>query len=501
MIEMTLREIAAVVGGRLVDVPDPDRVVTGSVHFDSRRIGAGDLFLALPGQRVDGHDYVPNALDAGAVAALTTRPVGAPAIVVPPAPGTLPAGSSVFADDPDGAGAGVLRAVGKLAQVSVARLVDAGTLTVVGVTGSSGKTSTKDLLAAVLRPLGPVVAPPGSFNNELGLPFTALQADAHTRFLVLEYSARGRGHIAALTEVITPRFGVVLNVGTAHLGEFGSRDAIAEAKGELVAALPPTGVAVLNADDPRVAAMTSRTAARVVTVGQTPTAQVRATDVVLDEEVRARFVLHLPGGAVPVALAVHGEHHVGNALAAAAVAHECGASPEQVAAALSEAQAVSARRMAVRTRSDGVTIIDDSYNANPDSMQAALQALASMSRAPATPRRSWAVLGQMGELGDEAIVEHDRIGRRVVRLAIDRLVVVGEDRPSRALYRGAVLEGSWGEEAVSVPDVDTALRVLQAELAPDDLVLVKASQVQGLWRVAEGLLAADAGRATAEAAQ
>jgi UDP-N-acetylmuramoyl-tripeptide--D-alanyl-D-alanine ligase len=393
--------------------------------------------------------------------------------------------------DTDGSAAAVLAALAKLARAVVDDLRDRTGLTVVGVTGSSGKTSTKDLLAAVLRPLGPVVAPPGSFNNELGHPWTALRADVNTRSLVLELSARGVGHIAALAEIAPPQIGVVLNVGTAHLGEFGSRAAIAQTKGELVEALPAAedgGVAVLNADDPLVAAMADRTKARVVTVGRVAGADVRATDVVLDDRARARFVLECAAGRVDVALAVHGEHQVGNALAAAAVALECGLELDVIAAALGGAAAASARRMDVQTRGDGVTVINDSYNANPDSMRAGLKALVSMARSSKQPRRSWAVLGEMGELGAESVIEHDSIGRFAVRLDVGKLVVVGSGRPSRAMYQGAVMEGSWGDEAVLVPDARAAIELLDRELAPGDLVLVKASQSIALWTVAEHLL-------------
>ncbi|RDI49859.1 UDP-N-acetylmuramoyl-tripeptide--D-alanyl-D-alanine ligase [Nocardia mexicana] len=507
MIELTLREIADIVGGTLHDVPDPAVTVTGAVEFDSRRVDPGDLFLALPGERADGHDFAAGAIESGAVAVLAARPVGVPAIVVAPLQAP-PSRAMALAHDRDGSGAAVLAALSKLARANIDRLVAAGGLTVVGVTGSSGKTSTKDLLASVLAPLGPVVAPPGSFNNEIGHPWTALRANADTRFLVLELSARGPGHIRALTEIAPPGIGVVLNVGTAHLGEFGSREVIAQAKGELVEALPSSGIAVLNADDPNVAAMASRTRARVVTVGQSTDADLRATDVVLDETARARFTLHVNASAfdrgarepavatqpaaTEIRLAVHGEHQVGNALSAAAVALECGADLETVARALSEARIASAHRMDVRTRADGVTVVNDSYNANPDSVRAALKALVSMARGGGDEpggeaRRSWAVLGEMAELGEESVIEHDRIGRLAVRLDVDRLIVVGDGRPAHALHQGAVMEGSWGEESVLVPDIDAAIAVLDKEIAAGDVVLVKASNSVGLWAVAHHL--------------
>ncbi|MFZ2172873.1 MAG: UDP-N-acetylmuramoyl-tripeptide--D-alanyl-D-alanine ligase [Rhodococcus sp. (in: high G+C Gram-positive bacteria)] len=502
MIPMTLARIAEIVGGELRDVVDPSALVTGTVEFDSRKVTEGGLFLALPGARVDGHEHVDSAIEAGALAVLAARPVGVPAIVVPPMLSDAPSRSMALEYDTDGSGAAVLSALGKLARAVVDELTAKG-LTVIGVTGSAGKTSTKDLLAAVLRPLGPVVAPPGSFNNELGHPWTALRADTDTSFLVLEMSARGGGHVASLAEIAPPKIGVVLNVGTAHLGEFGSRDAIATAKGELVEALPSAeegGVAVLNADDQLVSGMASRTSARVVLVGRSESVQVRATDVRLDDKARASFTLTTPAGSVPVTLAVHGEHQVGNALAAAAVALECGADLEQVAHALAGASAASARRMEVSDRADGVTIINDSYNANPDSMRAALKALVSMARSGrGSGRRSWAVLGEMGELGPESVVEHDAIGRFAVRLDVSRLIVVGTGRPARAMNQGAVMEGSWGEESILVPDIAGAIELLEAELAPDDLVLVKASQSIGLWAVADAISAGSAGQKGSEA--
>jgi UDP-N-acetylmuramoyl-tripeptide--D-alanyl-D-alanine ligase len=457
MIELTLGEIAGIVGGRLVDA-DPATRVTGSVEFDSRAVTPGGLFLALPGERVDGHDYVTAALDAGAVAALVSRPVGAASIEVA-----------------DG-----YAALAALAAAVVRRLPDT---TVVGVTGSSGKTSTKDVLAQLLARLGPTVAPPGSFNNELGHPYTVLRAERSTRFLVLENSARGIGHIRYLTEIAPPRIGVVLNVGSAHLGEFGSREAIAQAKGELVEALPADGVAVLNADDPLVLAMAARTAARVVTVGESATADVRASDVSLDDLGRARFTLHAGGRSAPVALRLVGAHHVGNVLAAAAVALECGMAFADLAAALGEVTPASRWRMEVTERGDGVLVINDAYNANPESMRAALKALASVARARrAAGGRSFAVLGQMAELGADAAAEHDAIGRLAVRLDVSRVVAVGEE--ARPIQHGAALEGSWDGESSWVPDADAAVALLRAELRPGDVVLVKASRAARLERVA-----------------
>lgn len=493
MIDLTLAEIADIVGGELSDVtPEAAAAthVTGTVEFDSRAVTAGGLFLALPGARSDGHDFAAGAVAAGAVAVLAARPVGVPAIVVKPVAGQVDSSSGALEYDTDGSGAAVLAALGRLARAVADRLA-AGGLRIIGVTGSSGKTSTKDLLAAVLAPLGEVIAPPGSFNNELGHPWTVLRATPETDFLVLEMSARHPGNIAALAAIAPPSIGVVLNVGTAHLGEFGSRDVIAATKSELPQAVPATGVVILNADDPAVAAMAERTEARVVRVSRSPGADVWAGDVTLDELARPRFTLHAGEQHVDVALAVHGDHQVSNALSAAAVALECGASLHQVADALAGAGPVSKHRMQVSARADGVVVVNDAYNANPDSMRAGLKALAWMAKSARAESgaqvRSWAVLGEMAELGDDAIAEHDSIGRLAVRLDVSRLVVVGTGRAMGAMQHGAVMEGSWGSEVSPVPDAAAALDLLRAELEPGDVVLVKASNSAGLGTLAEEL--------------
>ncbi|UMB71645.1 UDP-N-acetylmuramoyl-tripeptide--D-alanyl-D-alanine ligase [Mycobacterium paraterrae] len=499
MIDLTVAQIAAIVGGELADISAADAAklhVTGTVEFDSRKVTSGGLFLALPGARVDGHDHAASAVAAGAVAVLAARPVGVPAIVVAPAE-HVDTAAGVLEHDSDGSGAAVLAALAKLAAAVAAELV-AGGLTIVGITGSSGKTSTKDLLAAVLSPLGEVIAPPGSFNNELGHPWTVLRATPSTDYLVLELSARHPGNIAALAAIAPPAIGVVLNVGTAHLGEFGSREAIAQTKSELPQAVPRSGVVVLNADDPAVAAMAEVTAARVVRISRNRETDVWAGPVTLDELARPQFTLHAGDVAIDVNLAVHGDHQVSNALCAAAVALECGATAAQVAQALADAGPVSGHRMRVSTRTDGVTVIDDAYNANPDSMRAGLQALAWISASgDAGPggrrRRSWAVLGEMAELGDDAISEHDRVGRLAVRLDVSRLIVVGTGRSMSAMHQGAVMEGSWGDEVVIVADADAALAVLRAELQPGDVVLVKASNAAGLGALADSLVAESQG--------
>ncbi len=464
MIPMTLAEVAAVTGGRL----DPPGQATGAVRVDgpvvtdSREAGPGGLYVARVGEHADGHDFVAGAGAAGAVAALVTRPVSdLPCVVV---------------DDTQEAFAALAREVVRRAPG----------LAVVGITGSSGKTSTKDLLGAVLATAGETVAPMGSYNSEVGVPLTVCRVGPSTRFLVVEMGARGVGHIEYLTRMAPPNVGVVLNVGTAHVGEFGSRAAIARAKSELVAALHPSGLAVLNADDPAVRAMSDDTAARVVLVGESEDADVRAGAVELDDHGRASFTLHTPAGERPVRLGLVGRHHVGNALAVVAAALELGLDEASVVAALEAATPVSRWRMEVTERPDGVTVVNDAYNANPDSMRAALTALQRMGRG----RRTWAVLGTMLELGDESEALHAEVGEEAVARGVDELLVVGE--PARPLASGAVSAAAVRGATTRIrtaPDADAAEVLLHAELRPGDVALFKSSRDAGLRLLGDRLAA------------
>jgi UDP-N-acetylmuramoyl-tripeptide--D-alanyl-D-alanine ligase len=479
VIPLSLAEVARAVGGSTHDIPDDALLVTGPVVRDSREVVPGALFVAFAGERVDGHDFAAGAVAAGAAAVLAARPVGVPAVVV---------------DD-------VQAALGALARYVIDRLG----VTVVALTGSAGKTSTKDMLAQLLQSRAPTVWTPGSLNNEIGLPLTALQADEDTRYLVLEMGARGIGHIAYLTGLTPPRIGVVLNVGSAHIGEFGGKEQIARAKGEMVESLPAGdegpgglpqedgggrpagGIAVLNGDDPLVRAMADRTKARVVFFGEGEDCAVRACDVRLNDRGQPVFELRTPTGCADVTLRLYGVHHVSNALAAAAVASELGMPAGEIATALSTAEPLSHWRMEVTERPDGVTVVNDAYNANPESMRAALRALAAMGRsAQARGGRTWAVLGKMAELGGEALAEHDAVGRLAVRLNVSKLVCVG-GQEAAWLQMGAYNEGSWGEESVHVSDAEAAIGLLRAEVRPGDVVLVKASRSVGLEAVALAL--------------
>lgn len=454
MIALTLAEIAAVVDGEVAP-EHGDVVVDGPVVIDGREAGPGSLFVAFVGEHSDGHEHAAQAGEAGAVAVLGSRTTDLPTVVVTDARAALQ----------------------RLASYVVARVREAGRLTVVGITGSQGKTSTKDLLGAVLGHSGPTVATRGSFNNELGMPLTALGVDADTRFLVLELGARGIGHIAELTDLVTPDVGVVLNVGQAHLGEFGSREAIAVAKGELVEALAESGTAVLNVDDERVAAMAARTRADVVTFGR-GAGDVRVEELVLDRLGRPSFVLVAPRGRVPVALRLVGAHQALNAAAAAAAALAVGLPLTQVGEALTAVTTLSRWRMELRETAGGVTVLNDAYNANPDSMRAGLDALATIGADPAV-HRTVAVLGEMRELGETSAAEHAGIGAYAVERGVDVVLVVGE--PARAIADGA------GARSVFVADNEAATAWLHEHLAEGDAVLVKASNGARLYDVAAAL--------------
>ena len=487
MIELTASEVAQATGGRLA--ADPAVRVTGPVVADSRLVEAGALFVALPGEHVDGADFAPGAVEAGAALVLTQRELDVPSVVV---------------DD-------VQKALGDLAREVLARLRAAHPdVKVYSVTGSAGKTTTKDLLGRLVTDVeGDTIAPQGSFNSEVGLPLTVLRATDSTRKFAMELGADKPGDIGYLASIVRPHIAIILMVGTAHIEFFGSQEAIADAKAEVLGGMAPGGVAVLNADDERVLGLTPRAEGfglRVVTFGRVPTADVRAEDVTVDATGRASFVLRVRGAVaaageaaddvrVPVSLRLVGEHHVSNALAAATAAILGGKSPAVVAARLSQAEPGSPHRMAVTERPDGVTVVDDAYNANPESMRAALRSLAVMA---GRERRSVAVLGEMRELGQNARVAHHEIGLLAVRLNIKLLVVVGEG--AYHIAEGAVQEGSWGEESVFVPDLDAARAVLDERVRPGDVVLVKASNGSGLWRLGDELAAGIVG-VTGEGAQ
>ncbi|HEX6262053.1 MAG TPA: UDP-N-acetylmuramoyl-tripeptide--D-alanyl-D-alanine ligase [Actinomycetota bacterium] len=449
----TLSSVAELTRGRLVGV---DATVRGATA-DSRDVRPGELFVALRGERTDGHRFVDAAFEAGAAGALVEEEgeyMGPVVVTLESARGLL----ELAADEREARDAHV-----------------------VAITGSTGKTSVKDLTAAVLASRHRVHASPRSFNTEVGVPVTLLRAPEDAEAIVLEMGARGRGHIALLAGVARPEVGVVTNVGAAHLEMFRSRDAVAEAKAELVEHLEPDGVAVLNADDPVVRGFEDRTAARVLLYGQDPDADVRGEDLTLDEQGRASFTLRTAEGRERVELSLVGEHMASNALAAAAAGAALGLSPGECAAALKDAR-LSAWRMEVAETPGGVRILNDAYNANPSSMAAGLKAAVWMSRGG----RCIAVLGWMAELGASSEEEHERVGELVARLGVDHLVTVGEHAGRIAV--GAAREGVEPGRITEVRDADEAAAEVLRIAEGGDLVFLKGSRVVGLERVASILM-------------
>lgn len=466
MIPMTLAEIADVVGGVLDGEGAADVLVTGPASIDSRAVPQGGLFVAVVGERVDGHDYAAGAVEAGAAGVLGTRPCGVPAVLVA---------------DP-------VAALGALARHVLDQLDG---VTVLAMTGSQGKTGTKDFLAALLAPEGPTVATAGNNNNELGVPLTVLRADATTRYLVVEMGARGVGHIAALCEIAPPQVAAVLNIGTAHVGEFGSREMIAVAKGEILEALPPEGTAVLNADDPLTSAMGVRTRATVMSFGvDAELAGVAWRDLRLDPTGRPSFELGHDGDWVPVHLTQIGVHQVENAAAAATMALAVGVSLDDVAQRLSSVADVSRWRMEPHVRADGLLVVNDAYNANPESMSAAVRTLAHLGRS--REGRSIAVLGLMRELGARSEEGHRRVGQVVAESGVDVLVTVGPE--AAAIADGAQADPAWRGEAIVTASRDEALSWVRENVTAADAVLVKASRGAALEHIVDGILEGTADR-------
>ena len=462
MIRMTLAEIAKAIDGRLLDTSAAGIEVTGSVETDSRLIAAGSLFVAKPGEHTDGHNFVAAARLGGAVAAIVEHPVDDELA-------QIQVGDAVLA-------------LGRLAKHVLAELKAAGNLRVIGITGSNGKTTTKNMLREILSTAGETIAPIESYNNEVGAPYSMLRCTTETRFLVAEMGAGGVGSIAYLAEIARPNIAVELKVGLAHVGEFGGIETTAAIKAELLHELDEDAVAVLNADDGWVREMAEGSANRKVWFGTAAEADLRAENIALTID-GTSFDLVVSGEAVRrVTLRILGEHHVMNALASLAVARELDV-PLDGAIAVLEAMPLAERwRMQVTHRADGVTIINDAYNASPDSTKAALQTLAQLGK---TGRRTIAVLGEMAELGQFSREEHDAIGRIVVRLNIDQLIVVGER--AKLVHLGAMMEGSWDGESEFFDEPSDALARIQEMLRPGDIVLVKSSKSANLRHLGDAL--------------
>ena len=450
MITLTAGEISLLVGGELFC--DKDLLVSKAPVFDSRRATPGCFFLAFKGEVTDGHDFAADAYRNGSVFALTTHRIDGPCIVV----------------------ADVLIALTIIATFVRKRLEN---LTVIGITGSQGKTSTKDLLTNLLGAAGPTVAPLGSFNNELGMPITLLECDERTRFCILEMGARHKGDISKLCEIAQPNIGVVLTVGLAHIGEFGSQQAIAQAKSELIQSLDKNGVAVLGAYDEFTPAMASLHGGRSIIFGESNNVEVRATDIEMREGC-PHFDLVTPAGREAVGMGVVGAHQVANALAVAAIGTALSLPIELIASSLSNAKISSKWRMELHDCAE-LLIINDAYNANPDSMAAALKSL--MLFAQERGGAAWAFLGKMRELGESQAGQSAAIGTLANEIGIDHLVVI--DAPEYGFPEGAMKVHHY-------PDFNSALDLLE-HFNPGDVVLVKASrsehfevlaqEIENLW--------------------
>lgn len=462
MIVMSLREIAAAVNGKL-HASDPERIVSGETTTDSREVTTGSIFVARPGEQQDGFDFIPAAVNAGATLIITQQ--------------DLPEEHQcdwILVKD-------ATLALGQLAHRVVETARAQFGLRVVGITGSNGKTTTKTLVNALLSQTLSTVAPRGSYNNYVGAPVTFLRVTDSTEVLIAEMGASQVGAIEYLTNIARPDVGVVLKVGMAHAEGLGGIDGVAVEKAAMVRALHPDGVAVLNRDDPRVRAMAEQTPARALWFGLDAEADVRGSDITLTAN-GTSFVLHLPDGtSTPITLQILGEHHVHNALAAAAVAWEFGVGAHDIATGLASVEMAERGRMQL-FRGRGITVIHDAYNASPDSMVAALKTLAQLRPEHG---RTVAVLGHMRELGEFDGDEHDRIGLMAVRLGVSQLFVVGPE--ARRLHISAINEGSWDGESVHIESIEDAFEQVTSFLREGDVVLVKASNSAGLHVLAERL--------------
>lgn len=444
MITLTAGEIALLIGGELHC--DKDLLVSKAPVFDSRKATPGCIFLALKGEYADGHDFAADAYRAGAMFSLTTRRIDGPCIVV---------------ED-------VIEALSILAAFVRKRLTG---LTVIGITGSQGKTSTKDLLSHMLSSVGPTVSPAGSFNNDLGLPITLLECDVDTKYCILEMGARHKGDIARLCGIAQQDIGVVLTVGTAHLGEFGSVEAIAQTKSELIQTLHPDGIAILGSYDKYTPAMASLHSGRVINFGTG--CEIRAAEIEIREG-RPHFELVTPFGRDAVGMRLVGEHHIANALAAAAVGTALELPIEVIASALSTADNSSKWRMEIHDLF-GLLLINDAYNANPESMTAALRSLVLF--AQERGGQSWAFLGKMHELGESSDAHHAAIGTLAQEIGIDHLVAIGA--PEYGVSQGQMITHHYIsiDECLSMTD----------HFSAGDVVLVKASRSEGFEVLAQKL--------------
>ena len=460
MIKLSLRDIADAVGGRLIGA---DLTVTGSVETDSRLVGAGSLFVCKPGEFDDGHNFAQAAIDAGAVALIVERelPAAAPQILV---------GDAVLA-------------LGRLAADVLRRVRAVTGIKVIGITGSNGKTSTKNMLREILQQHGETIAPIESYNNEVGAPISILKVTPETKFLVVELGAGGLGSIEYLAKIARPDIGVLLKVGLAHVGEFGGIETTLKIKSELVRELGSAANFVYNCDDALVASTLNLTEARPVSFGTNPDANIQIEDSQISISGTNANIRFPDGTQLPLTLQILGEHQLMNGAAALAVAEVLGLDRNKSISALESMKLAERWRMQLTERADGVFVINDAYNASPDSMKAALQTLAQLGR---QGHRTVAVLGEMAELGEFSAQEHDTIGRLAVRFNIDQVVVVGAG--AKIIHMGASQEGSWDGESKFFESIDEALVALRGMLVPGDVVLVKSSKSANLRHLGDDLL-------------
>ena len=468
MIELTLAEISEAINGTLHfsgDDTSAASLVTGSVETDSRLVTHGSLFFAKPGEVTDGHLFVASAAGSGAIAAVVEHSVedagGIAQILV----------------------ADSVVALGQLAKFVLTKIRSETDLKVIGVTGSNGKTTTKNMLREILSTDGATIAPIESYNNEVGAPISMLKADKSTKYLVVEMGAGGEGSIRYLAELAQPDIAVILKVGLAHVGEFGGIETTAKIKAELAEALTAENLLIYNADDGYVRDMSELSAAKKISFGTAGDAIYRATDLSLDLA-GTNFEMHWPDAEVSnIKLQILGEHHVMNALAAATVADTLGIARPAIISALQNMPLAERWRMQVTHRADGVMLINDAYNASPDSMRAALQTLAQLGK---SGRRTIAILGEMAELGSQSREQHDAIGRIVVRLNIDHLVVIGD--PAKLIHMGAMFEGSWDGESEFFDSIEPAFEAVHGMLEPGDIVLIKSSKSANLRHLGDKLM-------------
>lgn len=460
MIKISVSQLAEIVGGAVVG--NPEAIIFGSVETDSRRVGPGSLFFAKPGDETDGHLFVSDALERGAIAAVVEHEV----------PGSI---NQVVVKNS-------VESLGVLASWLVSELKKLGKLRVIGITGSNGKTTTKNMLRQIMSKVGSTIAPIESYNNRVGAPISILRAEFATEFLIVEMGAEGIGSIEYLAQIADPDIAIILKVGLAHVGKFGGIETTAQIKGELASSISQSAKLILNSDDSLVRNMEKITKAKVYWFGTTE-AHYLASEISLQTS-GTSFVMKWPdGSSEPIKLKILGDAHIMNALAAAAAADLLGASKKQIRDGLEELELAERWRMERIVRADGVTVINDAYNASPDSMRSALQTLAQLGRMGS---RTIAVLGHMAELGELSKSEHDALGRLVVRLNVDQLVVVGEE--AKLIHMGASQEGSWDGESMFFATIDEALVYLRGILSQGDTVLVKSSKSANLRHLGDKLM-------------